>query len=44
LQIANDRENVATKNKTKARLYNELVEEFLIEMGELLEHVEVEFK
>jgi hypothetical protein len=41
LQIANDWENVATENKTKATLYNELVEQLPIEMGELLEKLEL---
>jgi hypothetical protein len=44
LQIANDWESMATKNKTKTTLYDELIEQLLIEMGELLEEAKVEFK
>jgi hypothetical protein len=36
LQTTNDWENVATKNKMKATLYDELIKQFLIKMGELL--------
>ncbi len=35
---------MATKNKTKTTLYDELVEQLPIKMGELLEEVKVEFK
>jgi hypothetical protein len=44
LQIANDWENVATENKTKVALYDELVKQLPIEMGELLEEVRSEFR
>jgi hypothetical protein len=33
-----------TKNKTKATLYDELIEQLLMEMGELLEEDRVEFR
>jgi hypothetical protein len=44
LQTANDWKSMATENKTKATLYDELVEQFLIEMGKLLEEAIVELK
>jgi hypothetical protein len=44
LQIANDWENVAIENKTKATLYEKFIEWLLIEMGELLEEAKVKFK
>jgi hypothetical protein len=44
LQTANDWESVATKNKTKVALYHELVEQLLIEIGELLEEAMIEFR
>jgi hypothetical protein len=37
LQTSNDWESVAIENQTKATLYDELVEQFPKEMGELLE-------
>ncbi len=36
LQTANDWESMAIKNKTKTTLYDELVKQLPIEMGELL--------
>jgi hypothetical protein len=44
LQTVNDWESVATKNKTKAMLYDKFIEQLLMEMGELLEEVRIEFK
>ncbi len=44
LQITNDWESIAIENKTKVMLYDELVNQLRIEMGELLEEVRVEFK
>jgi mevalonate kinase len=44
LQIANHWEIVAIENKTKATLYDEFIEQFLIKMGELLEEARAEFK
>jgi len=44
LQTANDWENMAIENKTKAMLYDEFVKQLLIKMGELLEEVKAEFK
>ncbi len=44
LQTANDWESVATKNKTKVALHDELVEQLPIEMGELFEEAIIEFK
>jgi hypothetical protein len=44
LQITNDWENVATKNKTKATLYDELIEQLPMEMGELLEEARTKFR
>ncbi len=35
---------MATKNKTKAMLYDELIKQLLMEMEELLEEVRVECK
>ncbi len=43
LQVV-DWESVATKNKTKATLYDELIERLPMEMGELLEEARVTFK
>jgi hypothetical protein len=44
LQTTNDWENIATENKTKATLYDEFIEQLIIEMGELLEEAKVKFK
>jgi len=44
LQTANDWENMAIENKTKAMLYDEFVKQLLIKMGELLEEAKAEFK
>ncbi len=41
LQTTNDWESMATGNKTKVTLYDELIEQFIIDMGELLEEVKV---
>ncbi len=43
LQTVNVWENMPIENKTKVMLYDELVEQFLIEMGELLEEAKEEF-
>jgi hypothetical protein len=39
LQTINNWESMAIKNKTKAMLYDELIRQLLMEMGELLEEV-----
>jgi hypothetical protein len=44
LQTTNDWENMAIENKTKAMLYDKLIEQFPMEMGELLEEAIIEFK
>ncbi len=43
-QITNDWESVAIENKTKATLYDELIEQLLMEMGELLEEARAKFR
>ncbi|CAM6013224.1 unnamed protein product [Sphagnum balticum] len=44
LQTANDWESVATENKTKVALHDELVQQLPIEMGELFEEAIIEFR
>jgi hypothetical protein len=44
LQINTNWEATIVANQTKVKLYDELIEEGLIELGEPLERVEVEFK
>jgi hypothetical protein len=44
LQIANDWESMATENKSKAMLYDKLIERLLMEMGELLEEARAKFR
>ncbi len=44
LQTINNQESVATKNETKAMLYDELRKQLLMEMVELLEEVKTQFK
>jgi len=48
LQTANDWESMAIKNKTKTKtkttLYDELVKQLPIEMGDLLEEAIIEFR
>jgi hypothetical protein len=44
LQIDNDWESVAIENKTKAMLYDELIKQLPMELGELLEEARVECK
>jgi hypothetical protein len=44
LQTANDWESVTIENKTRVTLYDELIKQFPIEMGELLEEVRAKFR
>ncbi len=44
LQINTNWETTIVANQTKVKLYDELIEEDFIELGEPLERVEVEFK
>jgi hypothetical protein len=44
LQTVNNWESVASQNKTKATLHDELKEQLPMEMGELLEEVRTKFR
>jgi hypothetical protein len=44
LQTTNDWGSMAIENKTKITLYDELIKQLPIEMGELLEKARVKFK
>jgi hypothetical protein len=44
LQTTNNWESVATENKTKATLYDELIKQLPIKMGELLKEVKAKFR
>ncbi len=44
LQTTNNWESMATKNETKATLYDELIKQLPIKMGELLKEVKAKFR